>query len=231
MKKQKFTTKVLAEVAIFAALAFALDALQGGMWRGVFVNGGSIGLAMLPILVISYRRGLVPGLLCGLIVSLVQMLGGIYVINASNYEGAMKVLGPFFQIGLDYVLAYTVVGFAGAFHFLFEKEEDIKSKIIWIIVGTVVAGLLKYMCHVLAGGFFWLGDGSDAFMGVNNATWAYSFVYNGAYSIPNIILCTGIMVLIAKLYPQFLKVNDTLITKEEAIDAEATTIKEDNVNE
>ena len=39
------------------------------------------------------------------------------------------------------------------------------------------------------------------------------------------------MVLIAKVYPQFLKVNDTLITKEEAIDAEATTIKEDNVNE
>ena len=154
-----------------------------------------------------------------------------YDFFQSNYEGAMKVLGPFFQIGLDYVLAYTVVGFAGAFHFLFEKEEDIKSKIIWIIIGTVVAGLLKYMCHVLAGGFFWLGDGSDAFMGVNNATWAYSFVYNGAYSIPNIILCTGIMVLIAKVYPQFLKVNDTLITNEEAIDAEATTIKEDNVNE
>ena len=125
MKKQTFTTKVLAEVAIFAALAFALDALQGGMWRGVFVNGGSIGLAMLPILVISYRRGLVPGLLCGLIVSLVQMLGGIYVINASNYEGAMKVLGPFFQIGLDYVLAYTVVGFAGAFHFLFEISIEV----------------------------------------------------------------------------------------------------------
>lgn len=32
MKKKKFTTKVLAEVAIFAALAFALDALQGGIF-------------------------------------------------------------------------------------------------------------------------------------------------------------------------------------------------------
>ena len=39
MKKQKFSTRVLAEVAIFAALAFALDALQAGIWRSVFVSG------------------------------------------------------------------------------------------------------------------------------------------------------------------------------------------------
>ena len=29
--ERKFSTRVLAEVAIFAALAFALDALQGGI--------------------------------------------------------------------------------------------------------------------------------------------------------------------------------------------------------
>ena len=92
MKKSKLNVinvRVLAEIAIFAALAFVLDVLQSGYSRGLFANGGSIGIAMVPIFVISYRRGLVPGIICGFIVSLVQMLGGIYAINSANYEGAM----------------------------------------------------------------------------------------------------------------------------------------------
>ena len=96
--KRKFSTRVLAEVAIFAALAFALDALQGGIFRGVFASGGSIGFAMVPVFLISYRRGLWPGIICGLILSLVQMLGGIYVINASSFENASTVSGGVLSI-------------------------------------------------------------------------------------------------------------------------------------
>ncbi len=212
MKKKKFTTKVLAEVAIFAALAFALDALQGGIFRGVFASGGSIGFAMVPILLISYRRGLFPGILCGLIVSLVQMLGGIYVINATNFNSDfMKVLGPFLQIMLDYVLAYTVVGFAGLFCNLYKRSN---KKLLWILLGCIIAGLLKYSCHVIAGGLFWLNQGSS-FLNINDTTWAYSFIYNGAYSIPNIIICTIIMFIIAKFYPKFIEVDENEFYNEE----------------
>lgn len=224
MKKQKFSTRVLAEVAIFAALAFALDALQGGIWRGVFANGGSIGFAMVPIFLISYRRGLLPGILCGLIVSLVQMLGGIYVINATSFENAfLRVMGPFLQIMLDYVLAYTVVGIAGSFAGAYRSSEKRSTKILWMVLGCSVAGLLKYACHVIAGGVFWLGDGSYSFMNVPNVSWGYSFLYNGAYSIPNIIICTAIMVVIVRFYPQFIEVTDKTSKvqhKEEANNAE-----------
>ena len=204
MKQKIFSTKVLAEIAIFAALGLVLDALSSGIFRSVWVNGGSICIAMVCVFIISYRRGLLPGLLCGFILSIVQMFSGIYVINGVTYTGPMRVLAPFFQVILDYVLGYTLCGLAGVFAKQYKNTDSKKSKLIYIIIGTVVAGLLKYICHVLAGGFFWLGDGSGSFWGVSNATWLYSFVYNGSYSIPNIILCTSIMALISLKYDFFL---------------------------
>lgn len=99
MKKNKLSVRVAAEIAIFAALAFAFDAIQGGIFKGVFASGGSIGFGMLPILVIAYRRGLLPGIICGFIVSIIQMLGGIYVINGSSFDNSfLQVMGPFLQI-------------------------------------------------------------------------------------------------------------------------------------
>lgn len=213
MKKQKFSTKVLAEVAIFAALAFALDALQGGIFKGVFVNGGSIGFAMVPVFLISYRRGLLPGILTGFILSLIQMLGGIYIIQGKTLDGAfMQAMGPFIQVMLDYVLAYTVVGFAGGFAGMYSKANNYKSKALWICVGCVVGGLLKYISHLLAGIWFWPGE----MWGVGGI--AFSFLYNGLYCIPNIIICTAVMLIIAKAYPQFLNPDNN-------------TIEEENINE
>ena len=199
---KNFSVKVLCEIAIFAAIGFVLDILQSGIWKGAFVNGGSIGIAMVPVFIISYRRGLVPGILCGLLLSLIQMLGGIYIMNAQT--GWKSTIGPFIQIMLDYVLAYTVVGFAGAFSRMYKNAKSSKIKYTAIIVGCILGGMLKYFCHVLSGGLFWLGDGSYKFLGIANSSWLYSFVYNGAFSIPNIIICTIIMVIIAKAYPSFL---------------------------
>ncbi len=214
MKQKVFTTKVLAEIAIFAALGLVLDALSAGIFRGVWVNGGSIGVAMVPVFIICYRRGFLPGLLCGFILSIVQMFAGIYVVNGVNYSGAMRVLAPFFQIMLDYILGYTVCGAAGLFAKKYKSSTSTGSKLKYIAIGTLLGGALKFLSHVLAGGFFWLGDGSGAFLGVANNSWLYSIVYNGTNCIPNMIICTGIMLLIAKKYDFFL--NPAEGQKEEA---------------
>ena len=204
MKTNKITVKVLAEIAIFSALALALDFIQSGYSRGMFVNGGSIGIAMVPVFIIAYRRGLVAGLISGFIVSILQMLGGIYVVTGATYDGAMQFFAPFIQILLDYVLGYTVVGMAGAFSGKYKKGKTIKERILWIVVGTVIGGLLKYACHVLAGGLFWLDPTAKPMFGVTGETWLYSFVYNGAACIPSTILSTAVMVLIGAFYPQLL---------------------------
>ena len=200
---KNFSVKVLCEIAIFAAIGFVLDILQSGIWKGAFANGGSIGLAMVPVFIISYRRGLIPGILCGLLLSLVQMLGGIYVINGSSMEGWKQTFGPFLQIMLDYVLAYTVVGFAGAFSGMYKKANSNKKKYIAILIGCILGGMLKYFSHAFAGIFFWPGE----MWGVSGAL--YSWLYNGLYMIPNIIVCTVIMIIIAKFYPVFINPDES----------------------
>lgn len=209
---KKFNVRVLAEIAIFAAIGFVLDVLQGGIWKGAFPNGGSIGFAMIPVFIICYRRGLIPGLLCGLILSIVQMLQGVYAINGAEYSSWKSTAGPAIQIILDYLLAYTVVGFAGCFAGLYKKAEGNK-KYVWIIVGVIVGGLLKYASHVISGGLFWITSASSTvseakFLGIANDSWGYSFLYNGFYCIPNIIISAVIMVVVAKFYPQFIDVQE-----------------------
>ena len=55
--------------------------------------------------------------------------------------------------------------------------------------------MLKYASHVIAGVAYWLGNGEGTFLGVADNSALFSFVYNGAYCIPNIII--GIAIIIA----------------------------------
>lgn len=196
--KKKSNLKVLAEIAIMAALAFALDALQGGIFRGLFPNGGSIGFAMLPILVLSFRRGFKAGFLAALIMSFLQMLGGIYAIASSWY----MVL---FQILLDYVLAYPLVAFAGLFAQLFKQAKTKKSQIKFLILGSVLGGILKLVSHYLAGVIFWSSSCPEGYLG---GPMLYSLVYNGSYMLPNIVINGLLLVLIFLKAPQILVLNE-----------------------
>ena len=225
--EKKFSIRVLAEVAIFAAIAFALDLIQSSLFGKVWVNGGSIGIAMVPIFVIAYRRGLLAGLLCGFIVSIVQMLGGVYVFQGKTFDNKfMEVMGPFFQISLDYILAYTVVGFAGLFYGMYHNSNSTSKKLLAIILGCLLGGTLKFLCHFMAGGFFWL-DGYTKFMGLYSDSWLYSFVYNGTCVFPSTILSVVIMVIIAKFYEHLL-----LHDKNEAdLNYEEVNETENNISE
>jgi thiamine transporter len=200
MNKKNTKLQTVVEVAIFAAIAVVLDMIQGGLFKGIFTSGGSIGIAMVPVLVISYRRGLGWGLLCGLIVSVLQMLSGLYIVQAKDLPDNLKVFGPFLQVMLDYILAYTLVGVAGAFSKLYKNSKTKTNKILFVSIGSIIGGFLKYLSHVLSGILFWLGDGSSSFAGQPNNTHLYSWVYNGLYSIPNIIICTIIMVIFSLFY-------------------------------
>jgi len=185
----------IAEIAIMTAIAFGLDFLQGGLWRGVFVNGGSIGLAMLPILVLAYRRGFVPALISGFILSFLQMLGGVYSIAASWW----KVL---IQICCDYILAYPAVAFAGLFFKKFQSASSKKDMVLWAIIGTLIGGAFKFIFHFISGIAFFP---NSSFTG---GPIVYSLVYNGGYMLPNIIICSIILALIIIKAPQLFKTKE-----------------------
>ncbi|MCI5745599.1 MAG: energy-coupled thiamine transporter ThiT [Erysipelotrichaceae bacterium] len=197
MKKKNLVGEI-SEIAIMAALAFALDTLQGGIFRGLFPNGGSIGFAMLPILVITFRRGVVDGLISAFILSFLQMLTGIYAIADSWY---MVLL----QIMLDYVIAYPLVAMCGVFKKAFLNSKDRKQQMKYLILGCVVGGMLKLLSHYLAGVIFWSSSCPEGFLG---GPALFSLVYNGEYMLPNIIINAALLCLILIKQPSILMINN-----------------------
>ena len=224
--RTRFSVRVLVEIAIFAAMAFVLDLFQGIWFKGIWASGGSLGIAMVPIFVIAYRRGLLPGIICGLIVSVLQMLGGPYIIQGRTFDNEfLQVMGPFIQVSLDYILAYTVVGFAGAFAHLYANGKSPKEKLMWIVIGSLFGGLLKFLCH-FAAGYFWLNSW-NTFAGIDDSSMLYSLVYNGTYCFPNMIVCTGIMVILELVAPFLLNPKAEIGSGEE----KEEEVKEDNEDE
>ena len=94
MNKNDELVRTVAEAAIMAALAFVLDLLQGVIFDAIpfFANGGSVGIAMLPIIILAVRRGPVVGFLAGLVTGILQMLGGVYAISSDWYKVMFQIL-------------------------------------------------------------------------------------------------------------------------------------------
>lgn len=194
--KEIFSVRTMAEVAIFAALGYVLDALAGVYSSSVFVNGGSIGIAMMCVFIVSYRRGILPGILTGLIMGLLDLADGFYAIAGIWYLAFAQVL-------LDYVICYPLAGFAGLFRKAFRKADSSDKKIMWIVIGCLVGGSLKFASHYLSGILFW--NDPSGFIWNFTDGYLYSFIYNMAYMLPCIVLCTGLMVLIEVKWPSILE--------------------------
>ena len=203
MKNTKNLVTTLCEIGIFAALGFVFDELQGILFKGVFPNGGSIGIAMIAVLIIAYRRGLWPALLTGLIM-------GVFDIATSAY-----IIHPV-QLLLDYIFPYAFVGFAGLLKPFFDKYEDKKSRILWIIAGTVIGGLLKFTSHYLAGVFYWANPSDFAWNLNSMNVYLYCFIYNIAFIGPSIVLCGALLVPLCIKAPQIF-----LVKKDEPNNQEA----------
>ena len=169
MNAKHLRLRTLTESAILVALAEILSLLP--FYRLPW--GGSIDLAMLPIIVICVRWGFGPGLLASTVHAIVQALleGGIAI-------GWQSIIG-------DFLLAYTVLGVAGLF----------KGK---FALGTVVACGARFLVHYVVGATIWAEYMPEVFFGMTMTTpWFYSALYNGAYMLPDMvmILIAGILLL------------------------------------
>lgn len=179
--KNKEKLIALCEVGIFAAIAFVLDLLASLYSGYLFPNGGSLSFAMIPIIILSFRRGPVLGFICGLIVGLLDLVDGFYSITDTWYEFIL-------QMGLDYFIGVAVCGLAGLFKPLCNKIKPI----FVISIATFSVGLVKFLCHFASGVFFWPLEGAPI-----GDTIIYSLVYNGGYMLPTIIISTALMALLS----------------------------------
>lgn len=130
--------------------------------------GGSVTLfSMLPVILIAYRRGIGWGLFTAFAFSLLQMLLGVN--NLSYGTSAAAVLAI---ITLDYIVAFTALGLAGAF-------RSLKSQAAGLALGTLLVCAIRYLSHVAVGFTVW----RDISIPANQAL-LYSFVYNATYMVP-----------------------------------------------
>lgn len=200
MKNTTNAVRTISEVGIFAALGFVFDELQGIIFKGVFPSGGSIGFAMIAVLIIAYRRGFLPALVTGLIMGLLDIATSAYIIHPA-------------QLLLDYIFPYALVAVAGLLKPLYDRSKNLNGKILWLISGVVIGGMAKFLSHFLAGVIFW-ADSEQAWGITDMHPWLYSFIYNIAYMAPCIFLTGALLVVLQIVAPKILATKSAFIDSE-----------------
>ncbi len=177
----------LCECASMISLAVVLDLISKVIFvfgDSIWVYGGGITLAMIPIVFLALRHGIAWGIVSAFVYSLLQMLLGWYAPPAGTFIA-------FFEcIMLDYVLAYTILGIAPLFTKLF------KNKPIGYGFGAFCVCLLRFVFSALSGVIVWESTAAWGFESVL----AYSFVYNISYMLPNALITSGIIIAICSVF-------------------------------
>ena len=156
--------RALCEGAIFVALAQVLGYIK----LFELPQGGSVGIGMLPIFIYCARWGFGPGMLASFAYSVLQLL-----LDGAYAWGWQSILG-------DYILAFTVLGFAGLFH---------KQK-YGFFIGSAVGSAARFIVHYLTGVLVWGEYMPETFFGMTMTTpWFYSALYNGSYMALDLVMC------------------------------------------
>ena len=125
--KLRFSTKIIAEIVVFVALATVLSHIK------IFSlpQGGSVTAAsMVPILWLAIRRGPKIGLFAAVVYGVVQFAVDIpYIAHP-------------LQVVLDYPLAFGMLGLAG----FFQKRY---------FLGATVGVIGRFLAHFVSGFVFW----------------------------------------------------------------------------
>lgn len=169
---------LLVEIALLAALGYVLDLIGFSM-----PQGGSVTFVLVPVIIIAFRRGVVAGLITGLLIGVLQVITGRFYAAPLSFEIVL------IQVFMDYFLAFMVAGFAGVFRpaFLQAVEKDNKTRMaIAVISGAALASLLRYLVHVASGIFFFgvYAEGQNVIL--------YSLIYNAGYMIPVFLFAAAI---------------------------------------
>jgi len=196
-------TKKLVITAMLIAIATILSVIK---FFELPFGGTVTPAAMMPIVIAAYLFGVRWGLLASFVFGIMQLLCGMGTVSAFFLPGDSRMaLGAALAVCiLDYIVAYTVLGFGGIF------KGKFKNPLLEIAIGSIVASFLRCLVHIVSGAIFfgswatWFFADStglsqiSVFSGfcdwvMNNFSGAslsvlYSVVYNLAYMIPETII-------------------------------------------
>lgn len=164
-RRSRLTPQLIAEMGVAIALAAVLHIIK--IWE--MPQGGAVTLGtMVPLFIISFRRGPGVGFLTG---ALYAILEG-WIISGGKYFYYPA------QIILDYPLAYGLLGLAG----FFPKYPAF---------GATVGALARYASHVVSGVVFFA-----QYAPKGQPVWLYSLGYNVGYLGPDFVVAIVLTLLV-----------------------------------
>jgi thiamine transporter len=162
---------MLAEVALSVALAAVLNYIG----LRFMPQGGNVSLAMLPILVVAIRRGVLAGVLAGALYGAIDFLMAPYIVHWA-------------QVGLDYAIAFGALGVAGVFSNSWNRavEHGRTGRAVWtsVIPAVALGTFARYCVHVLSGMLFFAEYAPEG-----QPVLLYSAIYNVTYMLPSAVIC------------------------------------------
>ena len=169
---------------VFSAIMIAIGTVLS-MLKIDFVMGGGLTIcAMLPLVMVSFRYGTKWGVFTAFVYSILQCLLGL-----DNVQYATSVGMAIAIILLDYIVAYTVIGFSGIFK---DKAKNFKSA---LILGISITFFARFLCHFATGWVIWDALWPNEF---GMAAPLYSLCYNGSYMIAEAIISSVCGMIIFK---------------------------------
>ena len=154
--------------------------------------GGSVTLvSMLPFILVSFRHGVKWGLFTGFINGLLQLITCFYAPPSGTLTALVAM------ILLDYLLAFMALGLAQGF------AKPFKNRLTGVAVGTATVCFLRFICSFLSGALLWGSYQSYYEWAAGLSVWEYSFIYNGTYMLPELIITSICACLLVKLAPKF----------------------------
>lgn len=165
-------TRTIATAAICIALSFALSYIK--LFDMPF--GGAVTFAsLLPVLVFSYIYGVRRGLMVGFIYGMLQAIQDPYIIHPAQFL-------------LDYPIAFSFVSLGGSFARFKPLSANPQVK---FAIGAILAGICRYISHVLSGVFAFSAYAAD----YNMAALPYSLAYNSFVFIDLVIAVAAGVIL------------------------------------
>ena len=177
------TVKRMSFIAMYIAIAVILDYLKTSFLP--FLNmpfGGSINIALIPVVVASFHLGIADGLITGFLWWLITTLLGLnpWIVNAGQYL-------------LDYIIPSCVVGLASIFYK--------KRTLLEIELGVLLVMVLRTLSVVVSGAYFWV---EDTVVAGSWPAWVASFAYNGTYNIMSCVMLLIIIPIIVRSIRKYL---------------------------
>lgn len=185
MRKQ--IVRFMVEIALYTAISLVLELLCSNFLGFAWLNGGSISIACVPVLIAGYKYGLKGGLLCGALVGFIQLLWSKYLLNP-------------IQIGLDYIIPNLVCGLVGVVGGIVANTNNTKVKrITFIAISIVLVFILRIASTTISGVLFW-----------EFSFWA-SLGYNATYDLLSCVF--DIILVIPLVFNSFIMQDATTFEK------------------